>query len=426
MALAALEVVLLAIAPRSPEWARPPMIGHDYPGAAPCHTTLQACINGATEGDVIFIAAGTYITGVTLDKPVSLIGADSCTTMIKALTNQRVLTVTGATITNSTLISGLTFADGRVTGGIICPTYCGGAILITGTARPLIQNVVVTNSAAGAFGGGIYADMGSPLTLINVNVLSNSAGSGGGLYAFGAIRLSGGRLENNSADGSGGGLYAFRLDASGTQFIRNRSGSDGGALAVSGALALSNTLFIGNQAAFGGGGAKGAAGEGRLVNVLFARNVASSGTGAALYLDTDDRVQILHTTIAGPMSSRMSAIYVATGTVGITNTILVSHSIGISNVTGTVYENYNLFFGNGINKSGTISGGGKDVSGKPDFVDPDSGDYHLGAASAAIDAGIDVGVPIDFEGDRRPQGGGFDIGYDEFTVSKRYLPLVSR
>ncbi len=49
----------------------------------------------------------------------------------------------------------------------------------------------------------------------------------------------------------------------------------------------------------------------------------------------------------------------------------------------------------------------------PRFVNPSSGDYHLGEGSPARDA-IDTGPPFDFEGEARPKGSRFDLGADEF------------
>ncbi len=55
--------------------AGPQGVTRTYPGAAPCNTSLQACIDGSADGDVINIAANAYIASVTLNKAVSLIGA---------------------------------------------------------------------------------------------------------------------------------------------------------------------------------------------------------------------------------------------------------------------------------------------------------------------------------------------------------------
>lgn len=49
-----------------------------------------------------------------------------------------------------------------------------------------------------------------------------------------------------------------------------------------------------------------------------------------------------------------------------------------------------------------------------------------GAGSAAIDAGTDIGVTTDVDGDVRPHGNGFDIGYDESTLRLIYLPLIRK
>lgn len=63
------------------------------------------------------------------------------------------------------------------------------------------------------------------------------------------------------------------------------------------------------------------------------------------------------------------------------------------------------------------------------FVDPTlpGGDYHLKEGSPAIDAGTGTGAsPVDFEGDRRPQGTEVDIGADElvYCLSSEVLELT--
>jgi hypothetical protein len=81
--------------------------------------------------------------------------------------------------------------------------------------------------------------------------------------------------------------------------------------------------------------------------------------------------------------------------------------------------------------NGTDTGGGgtvissTNVYGDPAFADPSAWDYHIGADSKAIDAGVDAEIKTDIDGDSRPAGAGYDIGADEFW-HKIYLPLVLR
>src|SRR5262249_6760465 len=63
-----------------------------YPG---CGATIQACLEAAHAGDTILIKAGDYTESLTLSKAVSLTGQLSTTTVLHALSNTRVLTVTG-------------------------------------------------------------------------------------------------------------------------------------------------------------------------------------------------------------------------------------------------------------------------------------------------------------------------------------------
>ena len=50
------------------------------------------------------------------------------------------------------------------------------------------------------------------------------------------------------------------------------------------------------------------------------------------------------------------------------------------------------------------------LAGDPAFADPDGGDYHIDAGSAALNVGIDTGVTRDIDGDPRPTGDGHDLG----------------
>jgi hypothetical protein len=107
--------------------------------------------------------------------------------------------------------------------------------------------------------------------------------------------------------------------------------------------------------------------------------------------------------------------------VALTNTILVSHTVGIFVGAGNAVTSEATLWGagvwaNGVDWSGTgsISAGTVNIHSEPAFAQ--AGDYHLTEGSAAVDNGIDTGVSVDVDLDLRPIGGGFDIGADEFPV----------
>ncbi|MDY7080093.1 MAG: choice-of-anchor Q domain-containing protein, partial [Chloroflexota bacterium] len=82
------------------------------------------------------------------------------------------------------------------------------------------------------------------------------------------------------------------------------------------------------------------------------------------------------------------------------------------------------------NTSDTAGGGTVTVAhattGDPAFVNPEQGDYHILATSAALDAGVDSGVATDIDGHSRPQYDGYDLGADELSPIYLYYPVVLR
>jgi len=69
------------------------------------------------------------------------------------------------------------------------------------------------------------------------------------------------------------------------------------------------------------------------------------------------------------------------------------------------------------------------LSGDPAFVNPADSNYHLGAGSAAIDAGAPTPVTTDIDGEPRPDCAFWDIGADEVQGSPCWrvrLPVVLR
>lgn len=80
--------------------------------------------------------------------------------------------------------------------------------------------------------------------------------------------------------------------------------------------------------------------------------------------------------------------------VAVTNTIVTSHAVGISNAGGVVSQNYGLFFGNGANMAGAVSGDTGSITGNPVFANVAANDYRITAPSAARNAGVLAGVLV--------------------------------
>ena len=124
--------------------------------------SIQACLDAASDGDTAVIPAGTYTESLTLSKAISLTGVNTMTTIIHAIEGQRVLTVTGAPISASIVISGLTLMGGHADTG-----------------------------------GGLFADR--PLTLINTRFISNSTLLNGGGLAAGMVVILDSQFIGNAA-----------------------------------------------------------------------------------------------------------------------------------------------------------------------------------------------------------------------------------
>lgn len=290
-------------------------------------------------------------------------------------------------------------------------TYAGGGLALYGTARVTGGRFEGNSASAGGWGGAIYSG-GPSLTISGTQFIKNSVDGPGGATASGTTTITNTLYVSNTAGTAGGGAYVFGpLWVSGSLFQGNTADTGGG-LQTGSQIHVSRTSLIANTAN-NGGGIYQSDGDGSIVNTLFSGNQALSTTGEALYLTPAGTTQILQTTIASPTPVGGSALLVNGGVVELVNTIIANHSLGILQTAGTVNANTTLFYDNVLN----IQGGGitnsNPRSGNPAFFNPSLQDYHLGAGSAAVNSGANSGLSVDFDGDSRPQGSGYDIGYDE-------------
>jgi len=284
-------------------------------------------------------------------------------------------------------------------------TGLAGGLLLQTSAATVSQNIFFSNTAA-TYGGGLYLSVANGSTLSGNLVTANSAYSGGGveLDSSAAALISNTLRANTATDAA---LVLYNSDAALSENIVVSNTTGYGLFLRRSNATLTNTVVTDNRAVtLGGGGLYIADGSlPHLVHTTIARNGGNEGTGVYVTAFSGDPV-----------------------TVTMTNTILISHTWGVYVAPGDAAILESTLWGNTIERygSGTLITGTHNYWGDPLFaVDG----YHLLAGSAAIDRGVNAGVDSDIDGNSRPQGGGYDLGADEFITSNwryLYLPLILR
>jgi hypothetical protein len=317
---------------------------------------------------------------------------------------------------------------GYIGGGISVAAYDSSTVSLIVSDSILKRNAAVVGGAIAALA---YDSSNVTVAVTNSTMKANTADQGGAIDAVAggssslSLSVSGSTLSSNGAYFGGGAVYVSQagsgpvsLTADDCTFSTNRTGHypgdagprDGGALflnsgAASGSLSATvvNSAFRSNKADRGGGvslqvgaGSLSAA----IVNSTFRRNRAH--------------------VVGGAINMESGA---ANGTLGLTNTILWGNS------TGSVGADLSMdqgLFGAGtitvdadhcdIGDRSTTYGTFNDLGGNIDADPRLSADLHLRDDSPAIDTGTCTGAPAtDFDGDSRPDGGGCDMGADEFV-----------
>jgi hypothetical protein len=381
---------------------------YDGSSTAPTNAGSYAVVGTINETNYQGSDSGTFTINTAASITVQNTNDSGAGSLRAALAN---LSESGTVDFDSSLSGGkITLTSGELNAGLDKFTIQGpntGELTIDGNENGRIfnfsgedislSNLTLIDGLTDESGGAIYADCNS-LTLTNVVISNSQARIGGGAVAAeGELVIDGGRFENNRliGGGRGGALVAFGdLEVDGTQFISNFSDGIGGGLSIVEA-------------------------NGDLTNVLFYGNLALQGS--ALDIDAGSKnVDILNNTVMSPTLEAYSgwAIYVRTGTVGISNTLVTSYTTGIENDGGTVSQDYNLFYGNTTDTVGTITGGDHNITQDP--LLGELGDYDedgdvmsvpLLPDSAAFDvASAGVCSDEDARGIDRPQGDGCDIG----------------
>ncbi len=334
----------------------------------------------------------------------------------------------------------------------VAGTGYGGGLSLYNDRAAVSGNEVYSNTASLAgwgYGGGVslYA---SNAVLTDNEIYSNTASSadlgyGGGIHAAkGHALLADNTIQENTAstasDGYGGGIALDQVLAVivRTAITSNKATSDVGSYGYGGGLDLwkSDAVLVGDiirdnaagDSTWGyGGGFSVSNSTMQLINTAILGNRAEEeGSGLLLSGST---ISLTHTTLAQNIGGDGSGLHLANNSSAVlTNTILVSHTVGI---TATVDSRATL---DGVLWNGNVANSGglglvtvaHATTGSPAFA---ADGYHLTAASAALDAGIDAGVTQDIDNSLRPYQAP-DLGADEYwppgALHRLFLPLVMR
>jgi hypothetical protein len=279
---------------------------------------LQSALDGSTNGDEIWVAAGTYyptkeIGGIgeryktfQLKNGVTIyggfIGTETILSQRNFVNNIAILSgdigilhdstdncyhvfyhPSGLNLDSTAIINGFKITSGYANG----PTdFADGGAMFNVGSNPLIINCNFTKNTSTNRGAAIFNYNSDKLKIINCSFAENNGNNGGGIYNLGSdIRIFNSIFSFNRAN-YGAGIENDSASVPSIEkckFISNRAIFKGGAIAnfsVSNAI-LINCLIITNSAIDKGGAVYNDYSHPKFINCSVSNNVANFGGGIA-------------------------------------------------------------------------------------------------------------------------------------------------
>jgi hypothetical protein len=217
----------------------------------------------------------------------------------------------------------LWYSDAELTGNTISSNiaYSGGGAYLRSCNARLSNNEFVSNVAKWRGGGLTIAWYDTSLIEMNTISFNRAVDQGGGLYLYSSdVQMSDNIITFNRAlQGGGGYLWACAATLHRNVVSSNTAERGGGLYLAYSDANLVNSLVVENRSDGLGSGLYVAGSSPRFRHATIARN--SGGDGSGIYVD----------------------IYVTDSEVSLTNTILVSHTVGISVTGGNTVTRHALY-----------------------------------------------------------------------------------
>ena len=410
----------------------------------------EAPVGSVNRADIVTfdpsLAGGTITLGgteleITEDLEIRGLGAEELT--IDADSQSRVFWVETEV---SVVFDALTITGGR-------NREWGGGIYGEWESAITVTNSTITGNLSGETGGGIH---GYEIVVANSTISGNiadegegshSAGDdigGAGIYGNGAIAVTDSTISGNAAIGGayGGGIRGRGdVAVSNSTISYNTAERGGGGIYCNLAIVTDSAVF-GNSAGGVGGGILGSRGA-TVTNSVISGNVAQT-EGGGIHSYSNSIIEVTNSTVSGNTSETRG------GGIDSLNTIIVTNSTIVDNISESESDTESggiqggsVMLQNTV-VSGNISASNADVrastlTGSSYFIGSDDGDpmlrpiidadgmilYYMPApGSPLIDAGDNAlavdpeGLPLttDHRGEDRIVGAAVDIGAIEFPA----------
>jgi uncharacterized repeat protein (TIGR01451 family) len=400
--------------------------------------------NGAAGADVITFQPGltgtiTLATGqLLISDSVDIQGPGAATILVSGNNASRVFYLYNSDALIDVSISGLTITQGLANSPantIFTGSGLRGGGIFDEDENLTLDAVTITQNAATADGGGLWADgFSMTLTVNNSTISGNTSAKGGGVYVEdtgGTMNFSNSVISGNQSAGAGGGIYFYDPDDDvvfqNTTISGNTAGTIGGGVYLysfdNGGMTFRESTISGNTAQAGGGLFLYNIDTVPLVieNSTISGNHATAGDGGGIYLyGLYSGASLSFVTVDGNTATGSGGgIFVnsGNGTFALNDSIVADNTAGTNNdLDGTFDANYSL-----IETPGTATI--NDIAGNIFNTDPQLGPLannggptqtHVPAStSPVINTGNPAFVPpptTDQRGFARVVGGRVDMG----------------